>query len=104
MIDRNEKNYPKNLDIIKMDLAGQVCSLGDRLKFKNKLIFAEYDIDYWLSKYSVSMNETLINCFISNNVKIPCELLFRKIYTESGICYNYNGYYPEDLYRDIRYL
>lgn len=95
----NFENYI-NWNIHK-DLVGQSCKLTHRLlKYENSSKIISYDIYDWLKKSQRTIQETLVHCDTSLNHQYPCNIMFQEVFTESGLCYNFNGLLPEDLYRD----
>lgn len=89
------KNY-NNLDIHK-DMVSQMCRY---LRTSNESKIINYNIYNWLKSVQRNLNETIVHCDSSLNVEMPCDFMFREIYTEAGLCYNFNGLMPEDLYRE----
>lgn len=91
----NYETYP-NLDIHK-DMVGQMCQY---LGTKNDSKMINYNIYHWLKVTQRNLSETIVHCDSSMDTEMPCDLMFKEIYTEAGLCYNFNGLLPEDLYRE----
>lgn len=81
------------------DFVGQICKLPNS---SNAQAIANYDAPFWIRKYYRSQNYTILKCFIPNSEEIPCDTLFLEVFTLYGLCYNFNGLWPEDLYKNSR--
>lgn len=56
-----------------------------------------------LFNLSLKKNTTLLICKWNNRFYIPQDLL-TYVLTDEGICFQFNGLHPEDIYRDPRQL
>lgn len=67
-----------------------------------------------LNPPNVDVTQTLIDLSISKNVTGPfckwngrfyfCDKIFDFVATDEGICYQFNGMHPRDIYRDEKYI
>lgn len=88
---------------IQYDVVTQICPRTYGMGYANSVERIWYDIDYWIKQLAPDLLDSIKFCQMFY-AYASCDALFREVYTSSGVCYTFNGLYPEDLYRQGVYV